>query len=318
MLERPTLKDIMETRNLIAPHIVRTPLHHYRSLDALLDAEVYLKHENYQALGAFKVRGGVSVIARLSEEEKRRGVISSSTGNFGQGIAYAAGAFGVKATVVVPTDVNPGKAESMRLLGAELILHGSEFDEARAHVEELAEEKGYRYVHSANEPALTAGTGTYTLEIIEDLPDVDVIIVPVGGGSGACGACIAAKSVNPSVQVIGVQSEAAPGAYLSWKEGRIVEARMGTVAEGLATAMGYEFTQEILRDLLDDFVLVSEDEIKQAVVLHISKTHTLAEHAGAAPLAAALKIKERLFGKKVVLVVSGGNISPEQLRDALR
>ena len=219
MTGRPTLKDVIETRKRIAPYVIRTPLHHYHSLDGILGAEVYVKHENHQILGAFKVRGAVNVISRLSQEKRERGVVSSSTGNFGQGIAYAAGIFGVDAHVVVPTNVNPGKAESMRLLGANLILHGDEFDEAREHAERLSKEEGYTYIHSANEPGLTAGTGTYTLEIIEDLPDVDVIIVPVGGGSGACGAAIVAKSVNPNIQVIGVQSAAAPGAYLSWKEG---------------------------------------------------------------------------------------------------
>ena len=180
MNNRPTLQDVYETRKRIAPYVVRTPLHRHRALESILGAEVYVKHENHQVLGAFKVRGAVNVVSRLSDEDKSRGVISSSTGNFGQGIAYAAGIFGVEVHVVVPTDVNPGKAESMRLLGADLILHGDEFDEARQHAERLALEQGYRYIHSANEPMLTAGTGTYTLEIMEDLPDVDVII----GGYG--------------------------------------------------------------------------------------------------------------------------------------
>ena len=193
MINRPTLLDVLETRKRIAPYVVRTPLHHYRTLDSMLGAEVYVKHENHQVLGAFKVRGAVNVVSRMSDEEKSRGVICSSTGNFGQGVAYAAGIFGVDVHVVVPTDVNPGKADSMRLLGANLILHGDDFDQSRRHAERLAEQHGYRYIHSANEPMLTAGTGTYALEIMEDLPDVDVIIVPVGGGSGACGTCIVAK-----------------------------------------------------------------------------------------------------------------------------
>lgn len=317
MNNRPTLQDVYETRKRIAPYVVRTPLHRHRALESILGAEVYVKHENHQVLGAFKVRGAVNVVSRLSDEDKSRGVISSSTGNFGQGIAYAAGIFGVEVHVVVPTDVNPGKAESMRLLGADLILHGDEFDEARQHAERLALEQGYRYIHSANEPMLTAGTGTYTLEIMEDLPDVDVIIVPVGGGSGACGACIVSKSINPDVCVIGVQAEAAPAAYQSWKAGHVEEAPMKTVAEGLATGTGYEFTQAILRDLLDDFILVSETELKAAMVLNLEKTHNLTEHAGSAALAAAIKIKDQLRGKKVALVISGGNASLDQLRAAL-
>ena len=183
MTNLPTLQNVIEAQQRISKHITRTPLHHYPALDELLGAKVYVKHENHQLLGAFKMRGALNVVSQLTEEEKRNGVISASTGNFGQGIAYAAGIFGVDVHVVVPTNVNPGKAESMRLLGADLILHGNEFDEARLHGEEIASKEGYRYIHSANEPMLTAGTGTYTLEIMEDLPDVDVIIVPIGGGS---------------------------------------------------------------------------------------------------------------------------------------
>ena len=313
----PTLRDVIDTQNRIAPHVFRTPLHRYGTLDTLIGAEVYVKHENQQVLGSFKVRGAVNVISRLSQERIDRGVIAASTGNFGQGIAYAARIFGADSHIVVPTDVNAGKRESMELLGANMVLHGINFDESKEHAEWLSKEKNYTYIHSATEPGLTAGTGTYTLEIIEDLPDVDVIIVPVGGGSGASGAAIVAKNLDPRIQVIGVQSEAAPGAYQSWKVGKIVEAPNQTVAEGLATGGGYEFTQDILRDLLDDFILVSEDELKEAVVLYLEKTHNLIEHAGASPLAAALKIKGRLRNLKVALVASGGNISLQQIKDVL-
>ena len=314
---RPTLLDIIEARRRIAPYIIRTPLHHYPSLDKLLGAEIHVKHENHQLLGAFKMRGALSVISLLTDEDRRRGVVVASTGNFGQGIAHAARVFGVQANVVVPEDSNPGKVESMRNLGANLIFHGAVFDDALAHASRLSREEGYRWIHSANEPMLIPGTGTYTLEIIEDLPDVDVIIVPIGGGSGASGACIAANGINPRIRVIGVQSSSAPAVYLSWKEGRVVEAPMNTVAEGLATGSGYEFPLAILRELLDEFVLVSEDELAKAVALHLEHTHNLTEHAGAASLAAAIKIKDRLVGKKVVLVMSGGNISPDQLRAVL-
>ena len=317
MINRPTLLDVLEARRRIAPYIHRTPLHHYPSLDTLLDAEVYVKHENHQRLGAFKVRGGINLVSQLSEEERGRGVVTSSTGNHGQSIAYAAGVFGSAAVIVVPEGANPGKVESMRNLGAEVVFHGRNFEDSREHSERLAREEGYRYIHAVNEPLLIAGVGTYSLEIIEDLPDVEAIIVPVGGGSGACGACIVAKSINPSIQVIGVQAASAPAAYLSWKQGRIREAPMETAAEGLATRMGYELPLGILCDLLDDFVTVSEEELDNAVVAHLEKTHNLTEHAGAASLAAALQISDRLRGKKVVLVASGGNISLEHLRQAL-
>lgn len=317
MAERPTLKDIYDARQRLSPYVTRTPLHHYRSLDALLGAEVHVKHENHHPLGSFKMRGAVNVVSCLTDDEKRRGVVVSSTGNFGQGIAYAAQAFEVQAVVVVPMNANPGKVESMRQLGATIIFHGRDFDDAREHAERLAREEGHRYIHSANEPLLTSGVGTYALEILEDLPSVEVIIVPVGGGSGACGACIAAKGIDPAIQVVGVQAANAPAAYLSWKERRIVESTMGTVAEGLATRIGFEFTQGILRDMLDDFILVTEEEMLAAVVLHLERTHNLTEHAGASSLAAAIKIKERLRGKKVALVASGGNISLDQLKAAL-
>ena len=317
MSERPTLQDIRDARQRIASHITRTPLHHYLSLDKLLNAEVYVKHENHQRLGAFKMRGGINLISQLSDSEKAQGVITASTGNHGQSIAYAASVFGVKAVIVVPEGANPGKVESIRNMGADIVFYGKDFDESRKYVERASKEEGYTYIHSANDATLIAGVGTYGLEIVEDLPDVDIIIVPVGGGSGASGVCIAAKSVKPDIKVIGVQAANAPAAYLSWKEGRVVEAEMNTAAEGLATRVGFELTLDIMRDMLDDFILVSEEEFNRAIVLHLEHTHNLTEHAGAASLAGAVKIKERLKGKKVVLVMSGGNVSLIQLRNAL-
>ena len=317
MFERPTLQDVIGASRRIAPHVTRTPLHRYLSLDRLLDAEVYVKHENHQRLGAFKMRGGVNLISQLSDDERRRGVTAASTGNHGQSIAYAAGVFGIEAAIVVPEGANPGKVESMQNLGANVIFHGEVFDDSLAYAERLAREEGYRFIHSANEPHLIAGVGTVALEILEDLPDVDAIVTPIGGGSGACGACIVAKAVNPDIRVFGVQSAQAQAVYLSWKEGRIVDSAMGTIAEGLATGSSYELTNGILSDLLDDFVLVTDDELEQAVVLHLEKTHNLTEHAGAASLAGALKLRERLRGKKIALVMSGGNVSVPQLRAAL-
>ena len=314
---RPTLQDVIGASRRTAPHVTRTPLHRYLSLDRLLDAEVYVKHENHQRLGAFKVRGGVNLISQLSDDEKRRGVTAASTGNHGQSIAYAAGIFGVEAAIVAPEGANPGKVESIRNLGAQVISHGAVFDDCLAHAERLARERGYRFIHSANEPHLIAGVGTVALEILEDLPDVQVIVTPIGGGSGACGACIVAKTVNLDIQVLGVQSVQAQAAWLSWKEGRIVESPMRTIAEGLATGSGYEMTNGILRDLLDDFILVTDTELEQAIVLCLEKTHNLTEQAGAASLAGALKVRERLRGKRIALVMSGGNISIPQLRAAL-
>src|SRR5579862_3177806 len=260
-LRAPTFADVLDAKRRIAPYLPATALRRYAALDELLDAEVFVKHENHQPTGAFKVRGGVNLVSRLSPEEQRAGLVTASTGNHGQSIAYAAGLFGIVARICVPADANPVKVASMRGLGAELIVHGHDFDDARVHAEEVAREHGYRYVHSGDEPHLIAGVATETLEILEEQPDVDAILVPIGGGSGAAGACIAAKAVDATIAVIGVQSESAPAAYRSWREGRLVDDLMGTVAEGLATRTAFELPQQILRESLDDFVLVSDEQI---------------------------------------------------------
>jgi threonine dehydratase len=315
--QMPTLADVLEARRRISPHLRPTPLFGYAGLDELLGAEILVKHENHQPVGAFKVRGGVNLISQLSAQERERGVITASTGNHGQSIAYAARLFGVQATICVPEQANPVKVASMRGLGAELVFHGRDFDDAREHCEQLASEHGYRYVHSGNEPLLIAGVGTETLEILEEQPQTDVIVVPIGGGSGAAGACIVAKAINPAIRVIGVQSDAAPAAFRSWQARRLVEDKMETFAEGLATRTAFELPQRILWRWLDEFVLVSDDEIRAAQALMIEATRNLVEAAGAAPLAAGLHLRERLAGKRVVMILSGGNASREQLVEAL-
>jgi threonine dehydratase len=308
-----TLADVLEARRRISPHLRATPLYPYAGLDELLAGEVWVKHENHQPVGAFKVRGGVNLVSQLHEDERSRGLIAASTGNHGQSIAYAARLHGVAARICVPEAANPVKLAAMRALGAELIVQGKDFDAAREHCEGLAEEHGYRYVHSGNEPLLIAGVGTETLEIIEDRPDVEAIIVPIGGGSGAAGACIVAKSIRPEIEVIGVQSDAAPAAFRSWEARALLDGENATFAEGLATRVPFELPQQILWEHLDDFVLVSEDEIRHATRLMIEHTRNLVEPAGAAPLAAAVKLGDRLRGKRIALVASGGNISPSQL-----
>jgi threonine dehydratase len=312
----PTHADVLAAREQISPYLRPTPLFEYPALSELVGAETWVKHENHQPIGAFKVRGGVNLVSQLDEDERERGVITASTGNHGQSIAFAARLFGVRGIVCVPEGANPVKLASMRALGAELVVHGNDFDDAREHCERLAEEHGHRYIHSGNEPHLIAGVGTHTLEILEEQPEIDVVIVPIGGGSGAAGACIAAKA-HGTTEVIGVQSDAAPAAYRSWKERSLLEDRMGTRAEGLATRVAFELPQRILWEQLDDFVLVSEAELEEAVLRMLELTRNLAEPAGAAPLAAALKLRDRLAGKRVALILSGGNISPEHLREIL-
>src|SRR6201998_2100112 len=213
----PDLADVLAARQRIAPYLGPTPLYRYPALDAMTGAPVGVKPEHHQAVGAFKVRGRVNMVSQLTADELRRGVIAASTGNHGQSVAYAANEFGVRAVICMPDQANPVKVESMRALGAEVVFHGADFDEAREHCEKLAAEQNYRYVHSGNEPALVAGVATCTLEILEARPDIEAIVVPAGGGSGASGACIVAKAVRPSIEVIGVQSEAAPAAHRSWQ-----------------------------------------------------------------------------------------------------
>jgi threonine dehydratase len=309
----PDLGDVLAARQRIAPHLRQTPLYRYPALDAVTGAQLWVKHENHQPVGAFKVRGGVNLVSQLGSDERRGGVIAASTGNHGQSVAYAADLFGVRAVICVPEQANPVKVESMRALGAEVVFHGCDFDEACEHCEKQATEHGYRYIHSGNEPSLIAGVATYTVEILEAQPDTEVIVVPVGGGSGAAGACVVAKAVRPSIEVIGVQSEAAPAAYRSWQAGTLVEDTTSTFAEGLATRTAFELPQQILRDLLDDFVLVSEDALRAATRMMIEKTRNLVEPAGAAALAAVLGSPQRFAGRKVAIVCSGGNISPAQL-----
>jgi threonine dehydratase len=275
--------------------------------------DIFVKHENHNPTGAFKVRGGLNLIGSLSPDE-RRGVITATTGNHGQSIALASQREGVPCTIVVPRGNNPEKNAAMRALGAELVEHGRDFDEARERVEELQRQNGLRYVHSADEPLLIAGVGTYALEIFEDLPDVDVILTPIGGGSGACGCAIVRTGLGSTARVIGVQAAGADAFTRSWKgETRVVADKVDTFAEGMATRITFDLPFGILKRALDDVITLTEDELAEGVRLALRTTHNLAEGAGAASLMAAMKLRGRLAGKKVVAVMSGGNIDTARL-----
>ena len=313
VLREPDLKDVLRAQRRIAAHLPRTPLYRNDQLTALLEADVFVKHENHLPTGAFKVRGGVNLIGQLTEAERESGVVTASTGNHGQSIAFAAREFGVRATVYVPEGANPVKVAAIRTLGAEIVFFGRDFDDARIECERVGRETGRRYIHSGNEPLLIAGVGTATLEMLEAKPDIDVILVPIGGGSGAAGACIVAKATRPSIRVIGVQSEAAPAAYRSWKAHELVEDRMGTIAEGLATRTAFALPQHIMQRLLDDFVLVSDDELRSATLTMMEATRSLVELAAGAPLAGAIRLRDQMRGSRVALVCSGANISRDQL-----
>jgi threonine dehydratase len=316
-LQVPSFTDVLQARRQIAPYLRPTLLYNYPALSQLAGCSLWVKHENHLPTGAFKVRGGINLSSQLSEDERRRGVIAASSGNHGQSVAYGAQLFGGKARICVPEGANPAKVESMRNLGAEIIVHGRDFDDAREHCEAMAAQNNYRYVHSGDEPLLIAGVATASLEVLEMQPDIEVFVVPVGGGSGAAGACIVAKTLNPKIQVIGAQSEAAPAAYRSWKAHQLLEDQMNTWADGLQTRTAFALPQQILWKLLDDFILVSDDEIRAATRLMIEKTRNLVEGASGAGLAAALKIKDRLAGKRVALMCSGGNLSMKQLGEIL-
>jgi len=306
-----SLDSIYEAAERISPYIIKTPLHPYPGINKIIGTDVFIKHENHQSIGSFKIRGALNY---LLSSEISDGVIVASTGNFGQGVAFAGQVLGVKVKVVVPKKANTVKLDAMTNLDAEIIEYGNDFDRAREKAEQLSKELSWTYIHSANEPKLIAGVGTYTLEILQELSDVDVIIVPVGGGSGVCGTCITAKSMNPKIKIIGVQAKEAPAAYESWKTGNIQTYISNTRADGLATNFGYELTQQIMKQYLDDFLLVSEEDMINAAFLYLKETRNLAEYAGSASLAAAINIKDTLVGKKTVLVLSGGNITMKELQ----
>lgn len=315
---QPTLADVLRARRAIAPYLAPTPTIEAPALSELLGCRVFLKLENLTPTGAFKVRGGVNLLSTLSAAERARGVLAVSTGNHAQSIAYAARLFNCRAVIYMPANANPLKVAATKRLGAEVVLTGEDFDAARVEAEEAAARKGLRYIHSANEPLLVAGVGTYALELLEAVPDLDVIFVPVGAGSGVLGTATVARAVNPRIRVIGVQAEGAPAVYESWKAGRYVETpEINTFAEGLATRQPFELPLQLLPGLVDELMLVSDDELRAAMLLLLESSRQVVEGAGAAATAAAYKRRAELAGQQVGLVVSGGNVPLDQLRDLL-
>ena len=314
-----TFADVQAAREHVYRYLSPTPLHEYAGLGELLGAQVYVKHENHHAVGAFKVRGGINLAAHLAAGGGRTPLYTASTGNHGQSISFAGKVTGLPVKVALPEGANPSKMTAIRRLGAEVLVHGRDFDEAREWMIIKAQRDGARFI-GPTDPELIAGVGTFTLEIMDALPDVECIVVPVGAGSGASSASLVAKTINPNVRVIAVQAAKAPTIHDSWRAGRPVTAAMETTADGVATRVAFENTLRMLRDPdtgIDDFILVSDEAMEEAVRLMLEHTHNLAELAGAAPLAAALEIKRRLAGMKVVLVLSGGNIAMDKLRRIL-
>jgi threonine dehydratase len=314
----PTLGDVYRARKAIAPYLAPTPLLDAEKLSARIGVTTYVKCENLLPIGAFKVRGGVYLLSRLSSAERARGVVGASTGNHGQSIAWAARAFDTKATVFVPEGANPLKVASMERLGATVVAHGADFDEALVAAGAFAEREGAHFIHSANEPDLIAGVATATLEMLEAQPDIEAIFVPIGGGSGLCGATLVAKALNPDIQVIGVQAEGAPAVYESWRDRELKTLdRADTFAEGVATRRAFELPAAMLWDRVDEIMLVSDAELRQGILTMLETTAMLAEGAGAAALAGLHRRRHDFAGRKVGIVLSGGNLTLERLGEAL-
>lgn len=312
----PTLADVYAARLNVSKYLAPTPLRQYPTLNAATGLDLYVKHENQLPTGAFKVRGGIHLAAGMDRAARQAGLITASTGNHGQSIAYAAQLVGVQATIAVPEHANPSKVAAMRGLGAEVVFQGRDFDAARRWAMQLAEETG-RYFVGPTDERLICGVATLGLEIVETLPDVDVIIVPVGAGSGVCGTAIVAKTINPAIQVVAVQSAQAPTQQQSWQAGRPVIGPMQTFIEGVATREPFDNTQAIMRRYLDDFILIDDHDTKDAMRMLLEHTRNLPEGAAGLPLAAALQLREQLTDKKVAIDFCGGNLSMQQLRELL-
>ncbi|UED83821.1 threonine ammonia-lyase [Streptomyces profundus] len=310
----PTISDALAARHTLAGQLPPTPMWNYPALDASVGAEVLVKHENVQPTGAFKVRGGLTLLAGLDADERAAGIVGYSTGNHAQSLAYAAKRYGVPCTIVMPTDPNPTKAAAVRALGAELIEAGRDMTEAAERARGIAEERGSRLVSAADEPALVAGVATTYLEIFEQAPDLDAVVVPVGGGSGAAAACLVAAALAPRCRVIAVQSAASPAAHDSWRAGTLLSRPNRTRAEGLAIGSGFALTQGFLRSHLADFLLVDDATIGAAQWLLLRDAHTLAEGAGAAGLAALIAHPTVFTDQRVAVVCTGANASEHELR----
>jgi threonine dehydratase len=314
----PTLNDVYIARERIAPYIRRTALLRHPLLDEATGLSIWVKHENHNPTCAFKVRGGVNLVTSLPADERTKGIVTASTGNHGQSIAFASRLHGLRCTVFVPEGNNPEKNAAMRAYGATVEEGGRDFDEARLRCEDRARATGARYVHSADEPMLIAGVGTYALELFEDLPDVDVVFVAIGGGSGACGLITVRNALGSRARIVGVGAKNADAVYRSWKgPERVVGTSADTFAEGVATRVTFDLPFGIYKQYLDDFMLLSEEELAEGVRLALQTTHNLAEGAGSAALMAASLRRHELAGLRVACVMSGGNIDRAKLQMVL-
>lgn len=316
----PGLADVYRARKVVRAYLPPTSAIASPVLSERFGCDIVVKCENLQPIGAFKVRGGIYLLSQLTEAQRAAGVVAASTGNHGQSIAYAARLFGAKATIFVPNGANPLKIAAMERLGAEIryAFDPENFNAVHDEAQRWAAAEAKTFIHSADEPALLAGVGTATLELMEEHPDLDAIFVAVGGGSGACGAIIAGKGISPDLQVIGVQAEGAPAVYESWRDHELKTLGPAkTFAEGIATSEAFRLPAKVMWEGLDDMVLVTDSDLRRAIVALLETTRMLAEGAGAAGLAGLHRRREAFEGKKVAIMLSGGNLTLETLRDVL-
>jgi threonine dehydratase len=315
-----TLADVERARDRISTYVSPTPLRRYPQLGALVGAgvDVFVKHENHQPTNSFKIRNGLSFMTSLTDDERRRGVVAASTGNHGQGIAYGGSVLGVDTVVCVPVGNNPDKNAAMRALGATVVEEGRDYDEAVMAMQRIAAREGRVLAHSTNDPRIIAGAGTMTLEILEQEPELDALVIAVGGGSQAVGALTVARAFSPHVAVYGVQASGAAAIHDSWHARQhLTTPRADTFAEGVATRSTYELTFPALLAGLADFVTVSDAEIAESIRVLMSVTHNLVEGAGAVGYTALGKLRDKLAGQRVGVVFSGGNLDLATLRRIL-
>ena len=315
-MQPPTLDDIRAAEQRIAGNVVRTPMLVSRTLSEIIGAEVWLKFENLQFTAAYKERGALNKLLQLTPEERARGVIAASAGNHAQAVAYHAKRLGIPAIIVMPESTPTVKVTQTAGHGAQVVLHGDMFDDAYAKARELTLEKGYVFVHPFDDPQVIAGAGTVGLEMIEDAPELDTIVVPIGGGGLMSGVSTAVRALKPDIELIGVEAELYPSMKCAI-EGCHLPLGGDTLAEGIAVKQPGELTSRILRDMANEVVLVSERDLERAVAMLVGIEKSVVEGAGAAGLAAMIADPQRFRGKKVATILCGGNIDTHLLANVL-
>jgi threonine dehydratase len=303
------LHDIQAAAGRLAGQVLDTPFVESRTISQLTGCQVFLKFENLQYTASFKERGACNKLAQLGAEERRRGVVAMSAGNHAQGVAYHAHRLGLRAVIVMPRFTPGVKVERTRGFGAEVVLHGDTLDASRAHARELAQQQGLVFVHPYDDEAIVAGQGTVALEMLREQPDLDTLVIAIGGGGLIAGIATAAKAIRPDIEIVGVQTERFP-AMVNAIKGTTLPQGTSTIAEGIAVGTPGAITEAIVRQRVDDLLLVDEGDVEQAIVMLLEIEKTLVEGAGAAGLAALIKHPQRFAGKRVGLVLSGGNIDP--------